>query len=70
MYYISERGHVYPARICKRLKDFVRTAKPDEGSKWNVRKKKQVGFMDFLDVYEVKNGKLVKNKTEADGGWF
>jgi len=70
MYYISERGHAYPARIHKRLGDFVRTAKPAEGSEWNVRKKKQVSFMDFLDVYEIKNGKLVKNKTEADGGWF
>jgi len=70
MYYISERGYAYPARICKRLKDFIRISKPEEGTQWNVRKKKQVEFMDFLDVYEVKNGKLVKNKTEADGGWF
>lgn len=70
MYYISERGHAYPARICKRLKDFMRTDKPAEGTQWNVRKKKQVGFMDFLDVYEVKDGKFKKNKTECDGGWF
>lgn len=70
MYYISERNHLYPARIHKRLGDFIRTAKPKEGSQWNVRKKKRVEFMDFLDVYEVKNGKFKKNKTEADGGWF
>jgi hypothetical protein len=70
MYYISERGHVYPARICKRLKDFMQRAKPAEGSQWNVRKKKQVEFMEFLAVYEVKDGKFKKNKTEADGGWF
>jgi len=70
MYYISERGHAYPARICKRLKDFMRIDKPAEGTQWNVRKKKQVGFMDFLDVYEVKEGKFKKNKTECDGGWF
>lgn len=70
MYYISKRGHAYPARICKRLKDFMRIDKPAEGTQWNVRKKKQVGFMDFLDVYEVKDGKFKKNKTECDGGWF
>lgn len=67
MYYISERGYAYPARVHKRLGDFVRTAKPAEGSQWNVRKKKDVAFMDFLDVYQVKDGKLKKNKTEADG---
>jgi len=70
MYYISERGHLYPARHVKRLGDFVKRSGAKEGSQWNVRKKKQVGFMDFLDVYEVKDGRLKKNKTEADGGWF
>lgn len=70
MYYISKRNYLYPARIHKRLGDFIKTAKPEEGSQWNVRKKKVVGFMDFLDVYEVKGGKFKKNKTESDGGWF
>ena len=70
MYYISERGRTYPIRHVKRLGDFVKRSGAEEGSQWNVRKKKKVGFMDFLDVYEVKDGKLKKNKTEADGGWF
>ena len=70
MYYISERGHAYPIRHVKRLSDFVKRSGAEEGSQWNVRKKKQIGFMDFLDVYEVTDGKLKKNKTEADGGWF
>jgi hypothetical protein len=66
MYYISQEGQSYPIRHVKKLGDF----KGREGSRWCVRKRKKIEFMDFLDVYEMTNGKLKKDPTVSHGGWF
>ena len=70
MYYISQEGCSYPIRHTKRLGDFVKRTKAREGSRWCVRKRKKIEFMDFLDVYEVVDGKLKKDPTVCHGGWF
>ena len=70
MYYISQEGQSYPIRHVKRLGDFVKRSGARNGSRWCVRKKKKLEFCDFLDVYEVVDGKLKKDPTVCHGGWF
>ena len=70
MYYISEEGCLYPIRHTKRLSDFVKHTKAREGSRWWARKRKKIKLVNFLDVYEVADGKLKKDPTVRHGGWF
>ena len=70
MYYISAEGTTSPARKVKRLSDFTRNNKnAEEGSLWSVRTKREVEFLDALDTYEIKNGKL-KKTNEASLFWI
>lgn len=36
MYYISKEGHTSPARVVKRLKDFMKSPNAIEGSTWTL----------------------------------
>jgi hypothetical protein len=60
MYYISKEGHTSPARVVKRLKDFMKSPNAVEGSTWTIRTKREIKNLDFFPTYIVENGKLKK----------
>ena len=66
MYYISRIENNCSVSVRKkRLGDF----KGEEGAQFHVRKRKGVGMLDFIPVYEVVDGKL-KRANELHTMWL